>query len=455
MATLALAGAAAAIWHFRPITVEADVADRLAGERWYAVAFRHTPIGHYRAESGRTAGGDFEFRSELQFKLADDGETRIEDRFVFRRRPPHELVRAEHAASRNGAQESRIVMADNTAEIAEAGASRRIDANTDLELGDYLAVQSWLTREGPSPGETRSARSIDFDALSVTTQRWRIVANDGERIEVAAESATTKAPRATRITLDRDLAPLRMASDHHISLQRVPDETAARLWEQSPPLFASTAHRVAMDRPINDPRALERLVVAVEGDADPGADWPDSEGPGLLSRVADPKRQASAAAIATALAATVTYPVAAPEVRRLAERAAGGLDGARHIANALTLFVHGHLRYRDTPGGRTVFDTIRDRNGDCTEFADLFTTLARASGLPARTVIGLAYQEESQAFALHAWNEVAIDGFWRSVDPTWGETRTGAARFALPTEGALAAIAKLPELRFRVVETAY
>ena len=117
--------------------------------------------------------------------------------------------------------------------------------------------------------------------------------------------------------------------------------------------------------------------------------------------------------------------------------------------------MHHHLGYRDTAGGRTVFDTIRDRNGDCTEFADLFTTLASATGLPARTVIGLAYLSESQAFALHAWNEVAIDGDWRGVDPTWGETRIGATHFPLPSDGALAAIAQLPHLRFRVVETEY
>ena len=102
-----------------------------------------------------------------------------------------------------------------------------------------------------------------------------------------------------------------------------------------------------------------------------------------------------------------------------------------------------------------MYDTIRDRSGDCTEFADLYTTLARATGLPARTVIGLAYQGEAEAFALHAWNEVAIDGAWRGVDPTWGETRIGATHLPLPADGALTAIAQLPHLRFRVVETEY
>ena len=133
----------------------------------------------------------------------------------------------------------------------------------------------------------------------------------------------------------------------------------------------------------------------------------------------------------------------------------GSLESPRQKANALTLFVHHHLSYRDTAGGRTVFDTIRDRTGDCTEFADLFTTLARAAGLPARTVVGLAYQDGSQDFGLHAWNEVVIDGHWRGVDPTWGQTRIDATHLPLPADGALSTIAALPQLRFRVVEARY
>ena len=102
-------------------------------------------------------------------------------------------------------------------------------------------------------------------------------------------------------------------------------------------------------------------------------------------------------------------------------------------------FVHNHVRYHDTERAGSVFDTLRDRVGDCTEFADLYTTLARAIDLPARTVIGLAYQatltEGAGAFALHAWNEVAIDGFWRSVDPTWGQTVADVTHLTLPEGG--------------------
>ena len=454
--TLVLTVFAATIWYFRPGTLDADVARQLAGERWYAVTFRHTPIGHYRSEAGRTDDGDFEFRGTLHFKLAGDVDSRIEDRFVFDRRSPHPLLRAEHASSRGERHETRVVIADSKAEIVESGSSRIQDADSDLELGDYLAVERWLATETPDPGEVHAARSVDFDSLSIATDRWRVLARHAGEFEVAKEArAAAAAPGPTRIRMGDDLAPLRMDSGDLISLHRVKDEATARIWEHSPPLFASVRHRVGVDRPIRNPQALKRLVVALDGKDGRATDWAGAPGTDTLSAEADPVRPTTSAELDAASAATVNYPANAPEVHDLASRAVGGLEDAREKANALTLFVHHHLRYRDTAGGRTVFDTIRDRTGDCTEFADLYTTLARATGLPARTVIGLAYQSESQAFALHAWNEVGIGGAWRGVDPTWGETRIGATHFPLPSDRALTAIAQLPHLRFRIVETEY
>lgn len=456
LVTVVVIVAAAIVWHFRPTTTGAEVATRLSGERWYAVTFRHTPIGHYRSEAGRTEDGDFEFRGTLHFKLADDVDSLIEDRLVFDRSSPHRLLRAEHASSKGERRETQVIIADSKAQILESGSTRYLDADSDLELGDYLAVERWLATQAPEPGEVHAARSVDFDSLSIATDRWRVLASNGGQVEFAKETlAAAAAPASTRIRMGSDLAPLRMDSGGLISLHRVSDEATARMWEQSAPLFASARHHVAIDRPIDKPQAVKRLVVAIDDESGRAVDWPGATEAGTISAEADPRTPATAAAIDAAGTATVNYPANAPEVQDLASRAVGDLKGAREKANALTLFVHHLLRYRDTPGGRTVFDTVRDRSGDCTEFADLYTTLARAAGLPARTVIGLAYQGELQSFALHAWNEVAIEGVWRGVDPTWGETRIGATHFPLPSEGALSAIAELPRLRFRLVEAEY
>jgi len=76
---------------------------------------------------------------------------------------------------------------------------------------------------------------------------------------------------------------------------------------------------------------------------------------------------------------------------------------------------------------------VLDRGyGECTDFADLFTALARASGLSARTVVGLAYQDtEPYGFAFHAWNEARVDGEWQVIDPTWNQRFADATHLAL------------------------
>ena len=68
---------------------------------------------------------------------------------------------------------------------------------------------------------------------------------------------------------------------------------------------------------------------------------------------------------------------------------------------------------------------LKNSKGDCTEHAILFTTLARAAGIPAREVSGLIYnnEEEKPSFNAHAWAEVAIDGKWIAVDPMWREIK--------------------------------
>lgn len=74
----------------------------------------------------------------------------------------------------------------------------------------------------------------------------------------------------------------------------------------------------------------------------------------------------------------------------------------------------------------------------CLEFTDLFISLARAADIPARSVEGYAYTDDSQdkplslfEDVLHAWPEYYDDNkkAWVMVDPTWGNTTGGIDYF--------------------------
>ena len=76
-------------------------------------------------------------------------------------------------------------------------------------------------------------------------------------------------------------------------------------------------------------------------------------------------------------------------------------------------------------GHATAVQSLKSKSGDCTEFAVLYATLARAVGIPARVVSGLAYSRESfhgvsNVFIPHAWIQAWVEGKWRGYDATLG-----------------------------------
>ena len=58
---------------------------------------------------------------------------------------------------------------------------------------------------------------------------------------------------------------------------------------------------------------------------------------------------------------------------------------------------------------------LRTGIGDCNEHATLLTALLRASGIPAKIVVGLVYTRGK--FFYHAWTEAYLDR-WVSMDAT-------------------------------------
>jgi transglutaminase-like putative cysteine protease len=87
-------------------------------------------------------------------------------------------------------------------------------------------------------------------------------------------------------------------------------------------------------------------------------------------------------------------------------------------------------------GGVNVLST--PNSAVCLEFTDLFITIARAAGIPAREMDGFAYTENTRQRPLsqvqdilHAWPEYydTQKNAWVMVDPTWGNTTGGIDYF--------------------------
>jgi tetratricopeptide (TPR) repeat protein len=99
-----------------------------------------------------------------------------------------------------------------------------------------------------------------------------------------------------------------------------------------------------------------------------------------------------------------------------ARQIAGDDRDAWSVARKLADWTHKNLEWKSVARAGAA-ETLATREADCSEFSQLYVSMARSLGLPARIVSGLAYGGNS--FGGHAWVEVWI-GEWVELDPTWG-----------------------------------
>ena len=441
---------AAAAWLGGPPDPTEQTAKRLQAERWYGVRLHGTDIGHFHT-LGRKSRAGYRFDSDLVFRLGTGPETRIVETFVFDAQAPYPLVAAEYA----------YVSADNSTHVSigrhAEGLAASVNGQTteldwDYRLKDYLAVETWL-EQNQAVGAALDSQSVDFDGLSLKQESWRVIGRNDTGYRLKNRGSST-------IQLDANHVPVRLHIANLFDMTLESTSWSARAWRDVPPASVARAYDVAIDTPLDAPRDLTRLVLRVrsEGALDTTA-WPmlrrDARGDLVLDSQRDRLSRIGPEEQPTLSAPTTTYPAADPAIMLLARRATDQLTEPAHQVEALVHFVHGYIDYAEEDSGRTVANILRDRRGDCTEYANLLTTMARSLGFAARTVIGLAYDIEAKSFALHNWSEVAIDGWWLPVDPTWNQVPVDAGHLRLPDQPQLAVFGLLSQIEFELMDAEY
>ena len=423
-------------------------ARKLQGQRWYSVSLHDADIGHYHARAGRSRSG-YRFDSELVFRLGRGPETRIVETYVFKARAPFPLVAAEYDYS-SGDDSTRVRIRRSAGGLAASARGRTSDLDWDYLLEDYLDVEMWLDH-GPRIGAALDSRSIDFDRLSLTRESWRVIDRDlaGYRLRNGVASI---------IETDADNVPVRVGIENLFEMTLEDSSWSARAWRRNPPDVRT--YDVAIDAPLDSSRELAALHLRIRTEAAIDATiWPmlrrDATGNLLLTSRRDDQRATEPGELATLSDATGAHPADDPAITRLARRAAAGVTDPSRQIEALVSFVHGYIDYAERDAPRTVRNILRERRGDCTEYANLLTTMARALGHPARTVLGLAYDARTESFALHNWSEVAVEGRWLAVDPTWNQVPIDAGHLRLPDKPGLAVFGLLPKIEFELLRAEY
>ena len=104
-----------------------------------------------------------------------------------------------------------------------------------------------------------------------------------------------------------------------------------------------------------------------------------------------------------------------PKISQLAAQLVRGERDARKAALRIKDWVYREVVKEPTVSIPNALEVLQNKKGDCNEHTVLFNAIARAAGIPAKTVVGVVYLRG--AFYYHAWSEVWI-GDWVSLDPT-------------------------------------
>jgi len=426
------------------------------GERSYAVRLKDLPVGQLRQSASKTHSGDYSFRSVLGFQLAQGQPVRVTEEKLFAGRPPYNLLQARQSDI-TAATESQISLTrtDNgnyLADIVRGNTAQQRTLEWQHTLTDYLAVEQWLPQA--TPGIKAAFYSLDFGQLGLRREFWTLNKATDKGWEVTKSSPV----EATKLLLDKNFQPIKFSMAGTFEIEAV---DPALLPIAPEPVFHSSAYQVTVNQSLENYRSLSSLTLRVRGNTGLVANW-DSvsmrDNATLIRSNANSPRLAQNGDEQRYLREELSYPVNLESVQTLARSAVNPLSSAGEQANQLVRFVHNYINYDHHSTMQNVLDVIRNRSGDCNEYAELLTTLGRALGIPTRTIIGLAYTEEhAPAFALHAWNEVLLDNVWHAIDPTWNQTTVDATHLRLPdaTGSLLRGITSLNEMTFEVVSAGY
>lgn len=113
-----------------------------------------------------------------------------------------------------------------------------------------------------------------------------------------------------------------------------------------------------------------------------------------------------------------------PEIDALAEELLAGEDDLYKAVFILANWTQKNIGYNlstlNLQASQKSSYVLETREGVCDEITNLFISLARSRGIPARFVSGMVYSNLNEQFGAHGWAEVYIDGQWIPVDVTFG-----------------------------------
>lgn len=436
-------------------------------DRWYRLDLLGSRVGWAHEESGpavvdgRTlARSRVETHTELARAVGGATERLVVDvREEWLETAAGELVRVSSTQDQGAGGVTTVTAEPGrgalAVRIAAPAGERRLEVPWSGDVLSPAAVERRIAALVASGGRELTYRTFSLEALQVVTVRLQVVGEvpEGLRVdqEMSALDTVSHEVRDRRGELVRqELGPL-------VLTRTTRDEALAPLVASLAPFRALTVGIVGTAPPARDARLARYGLVPRAGAASPPtlAELfpPDARqsvardgGREVLTVRAGagaPRREP--APDASFLAPSSLVESDDPGLVALARETAGsGKPDDR--ARRLERWVHEHVAYRGSGiGFASALETLRTRDGDCTEHAVLLAALLRAAAIPSRVVVGLVRAPGDggrEAFLPHAWVEAWMGEGWLPLDAAiWGPevdaTHLAMAKTAAGDSGSL------------------
>jgi hypothetical protein len=342
---------------------------------------------------------------------------------------------------------------------------RKIAVPRDTLASDR-AFEVWL-QGPPRKGAQFSKYTANWDEDEIdvketyTFKEKKTILWGGVKTEVYLAQKVVNGAK-TDVQLLADGQPLTEQLGELITLRLEKESVAKKLDAEGVDLLTSSS--VEVDRKLGDSERVEKLTLEVTGLGDFAL--PESHrqrlrpGKGVavleLSRDHRVKKVAPLTDKERALHLKATPNIQSDhsDLRKRARLVVGKEKDPVKQATLLSKWVYKNVRKSYSDNATNALAVLDSLAGDCTEHTLLFVALARAAGLPAREVGGLAYVEEDKPlFGWHAWAEVHDGSQWVTVDPTWDQVYVDATHIKF-SEGAadFAWVNVAGKLKFKVAK---
>lgn len=402
------------------------------GERWFAIIMGDEQVGFAQTTVTRTADG-YRIASRGSVKMKVMGFSREASSTETYQVTPDLALRSFQAETRIDGSPSAVSgeVTSKGIKVVTHSANGEKERTLKVKGAVYAphALNLYPLMHGAVPGKSYKIQYLDVEAVKVKQAKVEVIGQeplDGKPVVHLRNNLYPMVDNDIWVDLAGNVLKESVRDGLVVTLAR--DEATARAelaeaaMAKKDLVFDLSLIRVTP--PIQHPERLRKLVVRMTGIP---AEQPLSQGTrqhaermpdGVVFTMPNPAPTAAPPPAEADVQPGERTPSDNPEIVARAKAIVGDEKDPAKEAARLAAWVATEIK-ADVIDSQSPLETLQKGRGNCQSHARLYTSLARAAGIPTRFVSGLVYQRDG--FLYHSWAESYLNGTWMPIDPTFNE----------------------------------